>query len=70
MPPFGTRDGALLLVHLEAQPPLDELLEARHHTPACTFAPHVDITIVRIADEAMPTTVELDIELVEHDVAE
>ena len=65
-----TRDGALRLVHLQAQAPFDELAQARHHPLPRSFAADVDVAIVCIANESMATPVKLTIELVQHDVGE
>ena len=59
MPLLWSGNSALRLVHFEAQAPLDELLEARHHPHSCTFALHINIAVIRIADEAMSTSSKL-----------
>ena len=70
MPGLGTRHGALRLVHLEAQAPLDERDDAVHDTLPCTFAPYVDVAVIGVADESKPPPRELVVELAQHDVRE
>ena len=70
MPGLGTRHGALRLVHLETQAPLDERDDAVHDTLSCTLAPYVDVAIIGVADEPEAPPRELFIELAQHDVRE
>ena len=67
---LGSGDGPLGLVHLQAQAPFDELGHARHHPLPRTFAAHVHVAVVRIANEPVATPGELSVELVQHDVGE
>ena len=41
-----------------------------HHPLARLFAANVDVTVVRIANKAMSSTLQLPVEFVEHEVAE
>src|SRR5688572_1970422 len=70
MPLFGPSDGALRLVYLQAQSPFDERLDARHHSLPSSLATHVDVRVVRVANETVPTTRKLLVELIQHDVAQ
>src|SRR5215471_2553329 len=47
----------------------DEPSDASHHPLARSFAPNVDVAVVGVANESMPTTLQLAIEFVKHDVA-
>src|SRR5215207_2991048 len=70
VPFFWSGHGALVRVHDEPQALLDEAAYARHHTLAGALALDEDVRVVRVAHEAVTATVELPIELVQHDVAE
>src|SRR5215204_1512697 len=70
MPFLGPSNSALRLVYLQAQSPFDERLDARHHSLPSSLATHVDVRVVRVADETVPTTRELLVELIQNDVAQ
>jgi hypothetical protein len=63
-----TSDSRLVLVDLQTQAPFDELSQAGHHSLTRSFAAHVDVSVVGVADELVTTPVKLPIELVQHDV--
>src|SRR6267378_5941619 len=51
--------GALLSIDLELQSPRDVGREAPHHSPSRPFAAHVDITVIRVAHEAVAASLQL-----------
>ena len=70
VPFFGSRYRTLGLIHLEAQPPLDEPDHTGHHTVPRAFASDVDVRVVGVAHEAVAAPGELAVELVQHDITE
>src|SRR5262249_36751814 len=70
LPLLRPRHCALLLVYSELETFGDEPSDASHHPLARSFAPNVDVAVVGVANESMPTTLQLAIEFVKHDVAE
>ena len=67
---LGIGDGRLRLVHLQAQAPSDEVSHASHHPLARSFAAHVHVAVIGVANELVTTPGELPVELVQHDVRE
>ena len=63
-------DGALARVHTEAQAPLDEAGDARHHAMPRPLAAYVDVDVVGISHESVASPCHLLVEFVQHDVAE
>src|SRR6185437_9691154 len=70
LPFLRSRHRALCLIHLEPELLRDELRNALHHPLPRPFAANVDITVIRISNEAMPPALQLPVEFVEHEVAE
>jgi hypothetical protein len=70
VPFFGSRDRTLGLIHLEAQPPLDEPDHTGHHTVPRAFASDVDVRVVGVAHEVVAAPGTLAVEFVQHDVTE
>jgi hypothetical protein len=62
--------GALLNIDLEFEPLRDESRQACHHSLARSLAAHVDIAIIDIAQKAMAASLQLPIQLVEHQIAQ
>src|SRR5262249_35180068 len=60
----------LRLIHLELEPLRDELGNALHHPLPRSLAANVDITVVRVSNEAMTPALQLPVEFVEHEVTE
>jgi hypothetical protein len=60
----------LRLIHLELELLRDELRNALHHPLPRSLAADVDITVVRISNEAMAPALQLPVEFVEHEVTE
>src|SRR6266700_1407280 len=58
----------LCLVDLELELSRDEARDALHHPLARTFTADVNVTIIRIANEAMPTALELLVEFIEQEI--
>src|SRR4030095_234478 len=65
-----SRHRTLRLIHLELELLRDELRDALHHPLPRLLATNVDITVVRIANEAMTPALQLPVEFVEHEFAE
>jgi hypothetical protein len=57
-----------LLVDLETKLSRDESADALHHSLSRCFAAHVDVAIVRVSTEAVTSTLQLLVQLVEHKV--
>ena len=47
----------------------DEARDALHHPLARAFTADVNVTIIRIANKAMPTALELLVEFIEQEIA-
>src|SRR5205807_9620252 len=60
----------LRLIYLELEILRDELRDALHHPLPRPLAANVDITIVRVSNEAMAPALQLPVEFVEHEVTE
>ncbi len=67
---LGSGYGAFALVHLQSQPLLQEGFHRVHDALSRTFATHVDVTIVRVADEAMPALFQVPVPLVQENVGQ
>src|SRR5215831_7841031 len=61
---------ALCLVDLEFEFLSDEARDALHHPLARAFTANVNVTVVRIADEAMSAALQLLVEFIEHEVTQ
>src|SRR5712675_1706550 len=61
-------DGTLLRVDLELEASLDEAGQARHDPVAGRFAADVDVTVVRVAHEAVATTLKFAIQFIQHEI--
>src|SRR5215469_6137625 len=70
LPLLRSRHRALRLIHLELELLRDELRNALHHPLSRPLAANVDITIVRISNEAVAPALQLPVEFVEHEVTE
>src|SRR5205823_7461365 len=60
----------LRLIHLELELLRDELRNALHHPLPRSLAANVDITVVRISNEAMASALQLPVEFIEHEITE
>src|ERR1017187_1370588 len=60
----------LPLIYLEFELLRDESRNASHHPLPRPLAAHVDITVVRVANETMAPALQLPVEFVEHEVTE
>src|SRR5207248_1977024 len=60
----------LCLVYLELELVCDEARDALHHPLTRAFAANVNVTVVRIANEAVSPALQLLVELVEHEVTQ
>src|SRR5262249_32749359 len=60
----------LRLVYLELELLCDEARDALHHPLTRAFAANINVTVVRITNEAVSPALQLAIEFVEHEVAE
>src|SRR6516165_1018558 len=58
----------LCLVDLELELLPDEARDALHHPLARAFTADVNVTIIRIANKAMPTALELLVEFIEQEI--
>src|SRR5262249_25256208 len=65
-----SRHRALRLIHLELELLRDELRNALHHPLPRPLAANVDITVVRVSNEAMASALQSPVEFIEHEVAE
>jgi hypothetical protein len=65
-----SRDCALCRIHLEFELLCDESRDALHHPLTRPLAANVDVTIVRVAHEAMSPALEPLVEFIKHEVAE
>src|ERR1019366_10711838 len=65
-----SRHRTLRLIHLELELLHDELRNAIHHPLPRPLAADVDITVVRVSNEAMAPALQLPVEFVEHEVTE
>src|SRR5450759_2137494 len=65
-----SRHRTLRLIHLELEPLRDESRNAFHHPLPRQFAANVDITVVRVSNEAVAPMLHLPVEFVEHEVTE
>jgi hypothetical protein len=63
-------DGTLLRVDLKLEAPFDEAGQALHDPVAGLFAAHVDVTVIRVTHEPVATTLELAIQLIQHEIRE
>src|SRR5689334_1209770 len=70
LPFLRSRHRTLRLIHLELELLRDELRDALHHPLPSPLATNVDITVVRISNEAMAPALQLPVEFIEHEVAE
>src|SRR5262249_41595798 len=70
LPLLRTRHRTLRLIHLELELLHDELRNALHHPLPRPLAANVDITVVRISNEAMAPALQLPVEFIEHEVTE
>src|SRR4029077_5526982 len=70
LPFLRSRHRTLRLIYLELELLRDESRNALHHPLPRPLAANVDITIVRISNEAMAPALQLPVEFVEHEVAE
>ena len=61
-------DGTLLRVDLELEASLDEAGQACHDPLAGLFAADIDVAVIRIAHEAVATTLKLAIQFIQHEV--
>jgi len=48
----------------------DEARDALHHPLTSPLAAHVDVAIIRVAEVAVATALELSVEFVEHEVGQ
>src|SRR5262249_30901315 len=62
--------GTLRAVDLEFESACDEGREALHHSLPRALATHVDIAVIGVANEPVAASLQLSIELVEHQVAQ
>src|SRR3954454_20415274 len=62
--------GTLLRVDLKLEAPFEEASKTRHHPQAGLFAADIDVAVVRISHEPVATTLELAVQLVQHEVRE
>src|SRR5206468_6164932 len=60
----------LRLVYLELELLCYEARDALHHPLTRAFAANIDVTVVRITNEAVPPVLQLAVEFVEHEVTE
>src|SRR4029077_10744736 len=70
LPFLRSRHRTLRLIYLELELLRDESRNALHHPLPRPLAANVDITIVRISNEAMAPALQLPVEFVEHEVTE
>src|SRR5438477_1924653 len=63
-------DGALLRVDLQLQTSFDEAGQARHDPLTSLFAADVDVTVIRVSHKPVAATLELAIQLIQHEVRE
>ena len=70
LPLLRSRHRTLRLIHLELELLRDESRNALHHPLTRPFAANVDVTVVRVSNEAMSPALQLPVEFVEHEVAE
>ncbi len=61
---------ALGLVDPKLELARNELCDARHHTFAGTETAHVDVAIIAVSTESMPTPLELAVQLVQDHIAQ
>ena len=69
LPLLRSRHRTLRLIHLELELLRDESRDALHHPLTRPLAANVDITVIRISNEAMSTALQLSVEFVEHEIA-
>src|SRR5713226_894390 len=70
LPLLRSRHRTLRLIHLELELLRNESRDALHHPLPRPLAANVDVTVIRITNEAMTPALQLPIEFVEHEVAE
>ena len=61
-------DRRLAAVDLELETVLDQRADACHDSPCRAFGPHIDHEIVGVADETVPTLLQLPVEVIQVDV--
>jgi hypothetical protein len=60
--------GALALIHLQLETTRNKPAEAGHHPFTCSPAPHLDIAIISVAAESVPSGLKRLIQLVQPDI--
>jgi 3',5'-cyclic AMP phosphodiesterase CpdA len=70
LPFLRSRHCTLRFVYLELEFVGDEARDALHHPLTSPLAAHVDVAIIRVAEVAVATTLELAVEFVEHEVGQ
>ena len=65
-----SRYRALGLIYLELEPLSDEARNALHHSVTRTFAAHIDVAVICVANMSMSPTRQLAVECIEHEIAE
>jgi hypothetical protein len=64
------RHCTLRFVYLELELVRDEARDALHRPLTSPLAAHVDVAIIRVAEVAVATALELSVEFVEHEVGQ
>src|SRR5437879_7419151 len=70
LPLLRFRHRTLRLVHLELQLFGNESLHALHHPLPCPLAAYVDVTVVRIPHETVAASLQLPVQVVQHEVTQ
>ena len=65
-----SRHCTLRFIYLELEFVRDEARDALHHPLTSPLAAHVDVAIIRVAEVAVATALELSVEFVEHEVGQ
>ena len=68
LPLPGSVHGALVAVHSQAQFAFQKVRHRRHDPVACALAFDVDVHVVGVAAELMPSAFEFFIEIIQQDI--